>query len=98
MKYEVSSGTLYFTFCLDVKFTFFCRSGNCPYGVDLAKNLVVMLQNVLWSCGIIRISFSRRTPEKVYGINIYAICKIIFAFSVHRLDEIITSNLSWLLP
>jgi len=41
------------------------ESGNCPYGVDLAKKLVVMLQNVLWSCGSIRISFSRRTPDKV---------------------------------
>lgn len=58
----------------------FFRSGNCPYGVDLAKNLVVMLQNVLWSCGTMRISFSRRTPEKVHGIKIYAICKITFAF------------------
>ncbi|GAU16118.1 hypothetical protein TSUD_339890 [Trifolium subterraneum] len=43
-------------------------TGNCPYGVDLAKNLVVMLQNVLWSCGTIRISFSRRTPEKISKI------------------------------
>lgn len=34
--------------------------------MDLAKNLAAMLQNVLWSCGSIRISFSRRTPEKVY--------------------------------
>lgn len=41
------------------------ESGNCPYGVDLVKKLVVMLQNVLWSCGSIRISFSRRTPDKV---------------------------------
>ncbi|CAL0309978.1 unnamed protein product [Lupinus luteus] len=43
-------------------------AGNCPYGVDLAKQLVVMLQNVLWSCGTIRISFSRRTPEKISRI------------------------------
>lgn len=40
--------------------------GNCPYGADLAKQLATMLQNILWSCGSIRISFSRRTPEKVY--------------------------------
>ncbi|XP_024190858.1 mitochondrial fission protein ELM1 isoform X3 [Rosa chinensis] len=40
-------------------------SGNCSYGVDLAKQLAAMLQNVLWSCGSVRISFSRRTPEKV---------------------------------
>ncbi|XP_027350522.1 mitochondrial fission protein ELM1-like [Abrus precatorius] len=43
-------------------------TGNCLYGVDLAKKLVVMLQNVLWSCGSIRISFSRRTPEKISKI------------------------------
>lgn len=41
---------------------------NCSYGMDLAKNLAAMLQNVLWSCGSIRISFSRRTPEKVSKI------------------------------
>ncbi|KAI5425413.1 variant 2, serine/threonine protein kinase [Lathyrus oleraceus] len=60
-------------------------TGNCPSGVDLAKNLVVMLQNVLWSCGTVRISFSRRTPAKVYR----AICTNLFAFSVHRLDAVI---------
>ncbi|KAI5425412.1 mitochondrial fission protein ELM1 [Lathyrus oleraceus] len=43
-------------------------TGNCPSGVDLAKNLVVMLQNVLWSCGTVRISFSRRTPAKISKI------------------------------
>ncbi|KAL9332117.1 hypothetical protein ACSQ67_001727 [Phaseolus vulgaris] len=43
-------------------------TGNCPYGVDLVKKLVVMLQNVLWSCGSIRISFSRRTPDKMSTI------------------------------
>ncbi|KAK7337268.1 hypothetical protein VNO77_17833 [Canavalia gladiata] len=43
-------------------------TGNCPYSVDLVKKLVVMLQNVLWSCGTIRISFSRRTPEKISKI------------------------------
>ncbi|KAH1070908.1 hypothetical protein AAZX31_03G178400 [Glycine max] len=43
-------------------------TGNCPYDVDLVKKLVVMLQNVLWSCGSIRISFSRRTPEKISKI------------------------------
>ncbi|KAL6133674.1 hypothetical protein ACLB2K_065908 [Fragaria x ananassa] len=42
-----------------------CFVGNCSYGVDLAKQLAAMLQNVLWSCGSVRISFSRRTPEKV---------------------------------
>ncbi|XP_059463156.1 mitochondrial fission protein ELM1-like isoform X2 [Corylus avellana] len=41
---------------------------NCPYGKDLAMNLAGMLQNVLWSCGSVRISFSRRTPEKVSKI------------------------------
>ena len=39
--------------------------GSCRYGADLAKQLTVLLQNVLWSCGSLRISFSRRTPEKV---------------------------------
>ncbi|KAK7396715.1 hypothetical protein VNO78_17873 [Psophocarpus tetragonolobus] len=43
-------------------------TGNCPYGVDLVKKLVFMLQNVLWSCGSIRVSFSRRTPEKISKI------------------------------
>ncbi|KAF5204503.1 Mitochondrial fission protein elm1 [Thalictrum thalictroides] len=41
---------------------------HCRYGADLAKQLTVSLQNVLASCGSLRISFSRRTPHKVYGI------------------------------
>ncbi|KAJ6300234.1 hypothetical protein OIU76_021101 [Salix suchowensis] len=41
---------------------------NCQYGEDLAKQLTEMLLNVLWSCGSLRISFSRRTPEKVAKI------------------------------
>ncbi|KAL7198371.1 hypothetical protein ACSBR2_020801 [Camellia fascicularis] len=40
----------------------------CPYGVDLAKQLIASLDNVLLSCGTVRISFSRRTPEKVSSI------------------------------
>ncbi|XP_015581679.1 mitochondrial fission protein ELM1 isoform X1 [Ricinus communis] len=43
-------------------------TSNCEYGVDLAKQLTVMLQKVLWSCGSVRISFSRRTPERVSKI------------------------------
>ncbi|XP_010543810.1 PREDICTED: mitochondrial fission protein ELM1 isoform X2 [Tarenaya hassleriana] len=43
---------------------------NCFYGVDLAKQLCAMLQSVLWSCGSVRISFSRRTPEQVSEIVI----------------------------
>ncbi|XP_052485425.1 mitochondrial fission protein ELM1 isoform X3 [Gossypium raimondii] len=43
-------------------------TSSCQYGADLAKQLIAMLQNVLWSCGSIRISFSRRTPEKVSKI------------------------------
>ncbi|THU44546.1 hypothetical protein C4D60_Mb02t08520 [Musa balbisiana] len=39
--------------------------GNCKYGSDLATQLVGSLQNVLASCGSVRISFSRRTPKKV---------------------------------
>ncbi|XP_016652110.1 PREDICTED: mitochondrial fission protein ELM1 [Prunus mume] len=41
---------------------------NCSYGIDLGKRLAAMLQNVLWSCGCVRISFSRRTPEKLSRI------------------------------
>ncbi|XP_015880310.3 mitochondrial fission protein ELM1 [Ziziphus jujuba] len=43
-------------------------SSNCPYGVDLAKQLASTLHDVLWSCGSVRMSFSRRTPEKVSKI------------------------------
>ncbi|KAL5808719.1 hypothetical protein ACOSQ3_029410 [Xanthoceras sorbifolium] len=43
-------------------------TSNCPYGLDLAMQLTKMLRSVLWSCGSIRISFSRRTPEKVANI------------------------------
>ncbi|RID42738.1 hypothetical protein BRARA_J02600 [Brassica rapa] len=41
---------------------------NCLYGVDLAKQLCGMLHSILWSCGSLRISFSRRTPKKVKEI------------------------------
>jgi len=41
---------------------------NCKYGVDLAKQLISSLYNVLDSCGSVRISFSRRTPWKVTDI------------------------------
>ncbi|CAH8343975.1 unnamed protein product [Eruca vesicaria subsp. sativa] len=41
---------------------------NCLYGVDLAKQLCAMLHSILWSCGNLRISFSRRTPKKVKEI------------------------------
>ncbi|KAK4492275.1 hypothetical protein RD792_003078 [Penstemon davidsonii] len=37
----------------------------CRYSTDLAKQLSASLHNVLTSCGSMRISFSRRTPEKV---------------------------------
>jgi len=50
---------------------FFQCSGNCKYGVDLAKQLISSLYNVLDSCGSVRISFSRRTPWKVTDI----VCK-----------------------
>ncbi|KAF3671402.1 Mitochondrial fission protein ELM1 [Capsicum annuum] len=36
----------------------------CGYGADLIKQLTASLHNVLASCGSVRISFSRRTPEK----------------------------------
>ncbi|KAK1310131.1 hypothetical protein QJS10_CPA08g01399 [Acorus calamus] len=38
------------------------------YGTDLAKELAEKLQNVLASCGSVRISFSRRTPLKVSSV------------------------------
>uniref|UniRef100_A0ACD5ZCY3 Uncharacterized protein n=1 Tax=Avena sativa TaxID=4498 RepID=A0ACD5ZCY3_AVESA len=41
---------------------------NCKYGVDLARQLITSLDNVLDSCGSVRISFSRRTPQKVSDI------------------------------
>ncbi|KAL1558242.1 serine/threonine protein kinase [Salvia divinorum] len=37
----------------------------CRYSTDLAKQVISSLHNVLTSCGSVRISFSRRTPEKV---------------------------------
>ncbi|XP_021723350.1 mitochondrial fission protein ELM1-like [Chenopodium quinoa] len=43
-------------------------TSHCRYGADLARQLIVYLQNILLSCGTIRISFSRRTPEKVSKI------------------------------
>ncbi|XP_052173388.1 mitochondrial fission protein ELM1-like isoform X8 [Diospyros lotus] len=43
-------------------------TSHCQYGADLAKQLIVGLENVLWSCGSLRISFSRRTPTKVSDI------------------------------
>ncbi|KAJ6808167.1 mitochondrial fission protein ELM1-like [Iris pallida] len=41
---------------------------NCKYGADLAQELASSLHNVLPSCGSVRISFSRRTPQKVSDI------------------------------
>ncbi|KAL0736481.1 hypothetical protein Bca4012_012691 [Brassica carinata] len=41
---------------------------NCLYGVDLAKELCGMLHSILWSCGSLKISFSRRTPKNVKEI------------------------------
>ncbi|KAL6966839.1 serine/threonine protein kinase [Sarracenia purpurea var. burkii] len=41
---------------------------HCRYGLDLAKQLTASLHNVLVSCGSVRISFSRRTPEKISNI------------------------------
>ncbi|KAK4408426.1 Mitochondrial fission protein ELM1 [Sesamum angolense] len=47
---------------------FYTLIGYCRYGTDLAKQLSTSLHNVLTSCGSVRISFSRRTPEKVSNI------------------------------
>ncbi|KQJ82532.1 hypothetical protein BRADI_5g09491v3 [Brachypodium distachyon] len=49
---------------------------NCNYGVDLAKQLVSSLHKVLKTCGSVRISFSRRTPQKVSDL-------ILKEFSTH---------------
>ncbi|XP_059627708.1 mitochondrial fission protein ELM1 [Cornus florida] len=43
-------------------------TSRCRYGADLAKQLTASLHNVLESCGSVRISFSRRTPEKVRNV------------------------------
>uniref|UniRef100_A0A2C9V837 Mitochondrial fission protein ELM1 n=1 Tax=Manihot esculenta TaxID=3983 RepID=A0A2C9V837_MANES len=43
-------------------------TSNCEYGTDLAEQLTDMLRKVLWSCGSVRISFSRRTPQKVSNV------------------------------
>ncbi|CAL9766421.1 unnamed protein product [Musa acuminata subsp. burmannicoides] len=48
---------------------------NCKYGSDLATQLVGSLQNVLASCGSVRISFSRRTPKKVSDIILQELSK-----------------------
>ncbi|VAH47659.1 unnamed protein product [Triticum turgidum subsp. durum] len=50
--------------------------GNCNYGVDLAKQLVSSLHNVSETCGSVRISFSRRTPQNVSDL-------ILREFSTH---------------
>lgn len=38
---------------------------HCRYGADLARELTKSLMNVLPTCGSVRISFSRRTPNQV---------------------------------
>ncbi|XP_010245896.1 PREDICTED: mitochondrial fission protein ELM1 [Nelumbo nucifera] len=43
-------------------------TSHCRYGADLAKQLASSVQNVLATCGSLRISFSRRTPQKVSDI------------------------------
>lgn len=43
-------------------------TSHCRYGADLARQLTAYLQNILLSCGTVRISFSKRTPEKVSKI------------------------------
>lgn len=41
---------------------------HCQYGADLAKQLAVSLHSVMATCGSVRISFSRRTPQKIRAI------------------------------
>ncbi|CAH9071623.1 unnamed protein product [Cuscuta epithymum] len=40
-------------------------TSHCKYGEDLANELTSSLQNVIPTCGSVRISFSRRTPKMV---------------------------------
>lgn len=53
-------------------------TGHCGYGVDLAKQLIASLLNVLSTCGSLRVSFSRRTPKQV--------CYSGFSFSIWLID------------
>lgn len=53
---------------LGIWLIFIIDLGNCRYGVDLAKQLAASLLSVLASCGSVRISFSQRTPQKVWSI------------------------------
>ncbi|VFQ79728.1 unnamed protein product [Cuscuta campestris] len=46
---------------------------HCKYGEDLANELISSLQNVLPTCGSVRISFSRRTPKMVADL---IVCKL----------------------
>jgi hypothetical protein len=55
---------------------FFKYSGNCKYGVDLARQLITSLYNVLDSCGSVRISFSPRTPWKVWYLAVLSIVQV----------------------
>ncbi|CAN6465998.1 unnamed protein product [Victoria cruziana] len=41
---------------------------HCKYGADLANQLASSLHKVLATCGSLRISFSRRTPQKICEI------------------------------
>ncbi|XP_074289366.1 mitochondrial fission protein ELM1-like [Silene latifolia] len=47
---------------------------HCRYGVDLARQLIAYLKNALLTCGTVRISFSRRTPEKVFKLIMKELC------------------------
>ncbi|GAV59452.1 LOW QUALITY PROTEIN: DUF588 domain-containing protein/Mito_fiss_Elm1 domain-containing protein/TPR_2 domain-containing protein/Sel1 domain-containing protein/TPR_11 domain-containing protein/TPR_12 domain-containing protein/Glyco_transf_41 domain-containing protein [Cephalotus follicularis] len=57
-------------------------TSNCPYDAGLAKQLADMLWNVLWSCGSLRISFSRRTPENVHLLEATSITTFDFSHSL----------------
>lgn len=59
--------------------------------MDLAKQLVSSLQNVLKTCGSVRISFSRRTQEKV-GLLLLGHLTVRFNFftsHVHLICELL---------
>ncbi|KAI4322444.1 hypothetical protein L6164_022138 [Bauhinia variegata] len=46
----------------------FVLSVNCKYGADLAKQLAASVLSILGTCGSVKISFSKRTPQKVSNV------------------------------
>lgn len=57
--------------------------------MGLAKQLVSSLQNVLKTCGSVRISFSRRTPEKVGLLGHLTVHFNFFTWPFHLISELL---------